>query len=172
MVTFKPLEKSDFPLLYKWLNVDFVTKWYAKRKFAYDDVEKKYSRYIEGTVPVQSFIVEYDGVPMGYIQMYHLRDYPEYDRCVGLVGDIVGIDMFIGDPAYVHKGYGKDIITYFLTEVVFVRDNIDAVIVGPEPENRSAIRVYEKAGFFYVKTVGCGKEDEPEYIMMKKRPGI
>ena len=169
MISFKPLEKSDFPLLYKWLNIDFVTKWYAKRKFAYDDVEKKYSKYIEGAVPTESFIIEYQDVSIGYIQTYRLKDYPEYERCVGLVGDSAGLDMFIGDRNYIHKGLGKDIVNQFLKDVVFTKEDIDQCVVGPEPDNRSAIRVYEKAGFFYVKTVLCGKDNETEYIMMKKK---
>ena len=169
MITFKPLEKSDFALLYKWLNIDFVTKWYAKRKFAYDDVEKKYSRYVEGVVPVDSFIVEIDDVPIGYCHVFRIKDYPEYDRSVGLVGNSAAIDLFIGDKNYIHKGLGKHIIRQFLTDIVFTREDIDQCIAGPEPGNRSAIRVYEKAGFVYVKTI-INPNNEPEYLMFKKKP--
>ncbi|MBI4137083.1 GNAT family N-acetyltransferase [Candidatus Roizmanbacteria bacterium] len=168
MISFKPLEKSDFPLLHTWLNIDFVTKWYAKRKFAYDDVEKKYSRYVEGVVPVDSFIVEIDNTPIGYCHTFKIQDYPEYNRCVGLVGSTAAVDMFIGDKRYIHKGLGEHIIRQFLTEIVFTKPDIDQCIAGPEPDNRSAIRVYEKAGFTYVKTI-INPNGEHEYLMYQKK---
>lgn len=169
MFSFRPLTSSDFKLLHAWLNVDFVTKWYAKRKFTYDDVEKKYSAYVTHKKPTDSYLIIYQNVPIGYIQTYKIADYPEYAACVQVGDSAAGIDMFIGDKSYTGKGLGKDIMLSFLDSVVFKTVGIDRCIVGPEPSNRMAIRVYEKAGFTHIKTVTCPNADEPEYLMMKRK---
>lgn len=169
MIHFTPLEKTDFDLLYKWMNVEFVSKWYAKRKFTYDDVEKKYYPRVTGDEPVHPYIIHINKLPAGYIQWYKIHDYPNYARCVEVSTDTAGIDMFIGEKDFLHKGYGSQILQQFLSEVVFVQKGIERVITGPEPENKSAIRVYEKAGFRYIKTVHCEDNDEPEYLMMLRK---
>jgi len=164
-ISFKPLTEADFSLLYKWLNIDFVTKWYEKRKFTYDDVEKKYGPRVRHEIPTYSFIMYYDDKPIGYIQTYRIHDYPKYAACVEVDEHTAGIDLFLGEKDYIHRGLGKSILRLFLKRVVFADDTIQSCIVGPEEDNTSAIRMYEKAGFRYLKTVQCEGEQEPEYLM-------
>lgn len=170
-ISFKSLYESDFPLIHKWLNIDFVTKWYEKRKFTYDDVERKYGNYLKPEVPTQSFIIEYDTKPIGYVQTYRIYDYPAYAACIEMDEKTAGMDLFIGEKDFIGKGLGRDIVQKFLKDIVFRKETIDKVIVGLEPDNKAAIRVYEKAGFKYLKTVQIEGEKEPEYIMViRKRP--
>jgi RimJ/RimL family protein N-acetyltransferase len=58
----------------------------------------------------------------------------------------------------------------FLKDYVFINPQIDKCIIGPEPKNAAAIRMYEKSGFKYYKTIQIPDEDEPEHLMvlMKK----
>lgn len=170
-ISFKPLAESDFPLLHTWLNIDFVTKWYAKRKFSFDDVERKFAPRVHHEVPTESFMIIFDDKPIGYIHTYRIHDYPDYALCVLVDRNTAGVDMFIGDKEYIYKGYGKEIMKLFLRDIVFKKEGIDKCIAGPEESNKSAIRAYEKAGFKHLKTVQCPDEEEPECIMViRKKP--
>lgn len=45
------------------------------------------------------------------------------------------------------------------------KHDMKACVIGPEPKNTAAIRVYEKAGFRFFKTIQVPTEPEPEYLM-------
>lgn len=169
MVSFKPLEKGDFELLRKWLNVDFVSKWYERRKFVYREVEHKYTTDIYINTTVKSFLIMVHGKPVGYVQFYMVNDYDAYSSCVDVSEDTAGMDFFIGDVSYVGKGLGKEIVETFLREIVFQEKGITHCITGPEVSNKRAIRVYEKAGFRHLKTVACSQAEEPEYVMIMSK---
>ena len=171
MITFKPLHRDDFTLLQRWLNIDFVSKWYERRKFIYDDVERKYLSNLPADTPVDSFIIRYNEISIGYIHTYPVGAYPEYSACIEVHPDTAGLDFFIGDRDYIFKGLGKDIVSLFLRDIVFTKHGVSQCVVGPEPKNAAAIRVYGKAGFTYLKTVQCNHEKEQEYLMSaRKKP--
>lgn len=169
MITFKPLHRDDFTLLQRWLNIDFVSKWYERRKFIYDDVEQKYLSGLTTETPVDSFIILYNDVPVGYIHTYPVGAYPAYAACIEVHPDTAGLDFFIGNRDYIFKGLGKDIVSIFLRDFVFRKEGVSRCVVGPEPGNNAAIRVYEKAGFRHLKTVQCAHEKEPEYLMIARK---
>ena len=83
--------------------------------------------------------------------------------------NVICIDMFIGDREHIHKGLGKDIVRQFLKEKVFIDDAVSTCIAGPAPSDISTIRMYEKAGFDYLKTIQCKDQKDPENIMMVKK---
>ena len=169
MITFRLVAKADFELLHRWLNIDFVSKWYERRKFVYKEVEHKYTTDLYINTTVQSFLILYDHRPIGYIQMYIIADYPEYATCIDVPLHTAGMDFFIGDMAYVGHGLGTEIITSFVDEHVFKTEDVMHCVTGPEPSNKQAIRVYEKAGFRHLKTVQCPREEEPEYLMIRNK---
>ncbi len=80
-----------------------------------------------------------------------------------------GVDLFIGDARYLHKGLDASILKGFLRDVIFAHTAIETCVIAPEPANRAAIRAYEKAGFRYFKTVQCPGEPRPEYVMRVDR---
>lgn len=164
-ISFRRLEEKDLSLMYKWLNTDFVIEWYDKGGSSFEKVERKYLPRIKGEQPTFSFIITCDNKEIGYIQTYMIDDYPEYSQWVNTVEQAAGVDMFIGERDYIHKGLGKLILIKFLREYVFQLNNTDCCIIGPEPKNRAAIRAYEKSGFKYLKTIQVPGEDEPEYLM-------
>jgi aminoglycoside 6'-N-acetyltransferase len=167
-ITFKLLTEDDFTLLHAWMNLDFVQRWYGKRKFVYDDVEKEYSMRIKQDTPVEGYIVQYNGYSIGYAQYYPIHDYPNYAACVDVPTGTFGIDIFIGDKQYVHQQLGSSVIDLFLKQVVFSVKGCTSCVVGTEADNPSAIRAYEKAGFSYLKTVQCRGQETPEYLMERK----
>ncbi len=167
-ITFKPLEEQDFPLLHKWLTIDFVTRWYDRRKFLYDDVEKEHT-FQKIDTPIESYLVQYEGESIGYIHTYRVHDYPEYALEVLVDRHTAGIDMFIGERGYVGQGLGPLVLQSFLKHIVFQKEGIDKCIVGIEPDNHIFIRVYEKAGFKPLKQIEWN--GGTEYVMeIRKEP--
>ena len=64
-----------------------------------------------------------------------------------LPSSTVGTDQFIGDLDYIGKGVGTRMIKEFITYLSTIEPKVTTIIVDPEPENRAAIRCYEKVGF-------------------------
>jgi aminoglycoside 6'-N-acetyltransferase len=164
-ISFKTLDEQDFQVLYNWMNLDFVSRWYDKRKFIYDDMEREYSMRFKEDTPIESYMVYYVERPIGYVHNFRVYDYPEYALTVLVDRETYAMDMFIGDREYMGRGLGTHIITKFLNEIVFLKQDCATCIVGLEKDNQAAIRTYEKAGFTYLKTVPSFGSPEPEFIM-------
>lgn len=164
-IKFRPLEYRDIAQMYQWLRTDFVSKWYEKEGLNFDEIEKKYIPYITGQKPIKAYIILINGIDIGYIQTYLIKDYPEYNQYVQADDFSAGVDLFIGHEEYIYKGYGKKIMKEFLQDSVFSNPTITQCIIGPEPKNKSAIRMYEKTGFQWYKTIQLPDEEEPEHLM-------
>src|SRR5262249_7750269 len=104
--------------------------------------------------------------PIGYIQAYWIGDHNEYARALQVGPGSAGVDLFIGEPEFVHRGLGSVILRQFVRETVFDRMGARYCVIGPEVGNIIAIRAYEKAGFTYLKTVQVPGERAPEYLMI------
>jgi RimJ/RimL family protein N-acetyltransferase len=167
-IEFRPLAAEDLPLLHRWLSAPHVREWWNDARTA-EEIRTKYAPRIAGADPTRSFIIEHCGKPIGYIQSYRIRDYPDYARHVGAPGDCAGIDLFIGEAEMVGRGIGTRAVAAFLRSIVFVDPAIGACAIGPEQGNRRAIRAYEKAGFRYWKTIAVPGEPAPEYLMLVTR---
>lgn len=163
LLHFKRMRREHLPLMHRWLNHGLANKWYGKKQYTMEEIENKYLSYINKEVPTEGFIIHYDTTPIGYIQTYMIHDHPDYANIVQIEEKAAGLDLFIGEDTFIHKGLGSQIITQFLQEKVFDDQDTESCILGPEPDNRAAIRTYEKVGFQYIKTVNT--EDGPEYIM-------
>ena len=162
-IGFRPLELDDLELMHHWLKKDFVARWWPGWPTR-EQVKAKYLPRIEGREPTKCYIIGLDGKPVGFIQCYYIRDWPDY--AIGPEGaTAAGIDLFLGDQRYAYQGLGPRVIRRFLGELVFAQYDVDSCIIGPAQNNHAAIRAYEKAGFRYLKTVSIPGELEPEYLM-------
>ena len=119
-----------------------------------------------------SHVVLYEGKPIGYIQCALNDDNPQYKEAFGLEDNTAGIDIFIGDEHYLHKGMGSFIITKFLQDVVFVIYDVSTCTIDPEPVNTVAIRAYEKVGFRYLRTAWNPVDNAWAYLMTIHREAI
>jgi aminoglycoside 6'-N-acetyltransferase len=164
-ISFRRLRQDDLALMHRWLNSGEVLRWYGQRPIGYDEVARKYSRNILGEQPTDSFLIMYGDTPVGYIQTFLIDSYPVYAQFVAAGADAAGIDIFIGEDAYRHRGIGSAALIKFLREVVFSAGVASTCIIGPEPKNTAAIKAFEKAGFKYWKTIKIPGEAEPELLM-------
>lgn len=92
-----------------------------------------------------SFILCLQGRPIGYLQCFDLaldtgRTFPLERRATR------GIDLFIGEPAYLGQGHGAAFLR-LAAEWLLAQPGVRRVIGDPEPANRRSRRAFEKAGF-------------------------
>jgi len=170
-ISFKTLSVDDLKRLHKWLLSPHINKWYDHGKQTLEEVKKKYIPRIKGESPTSCFQILFDGTPIGHIQMYKINDYPEYKKALQINENAAGVDLFIGEKDFQHKGLGSIIIRKFLKDFVFTQLAVESCIIGPHPNNITAIKAYQKAGFKHIKTI-VDPEGEEEYLMQQPKEAI
>jgi len=130
-VELRPATENDLDLLAGWFaDAEFV-RWWGGEPLTRDVVAHK---YLGGRAPgVESFVVEEDGEPIGYVQAWTDDG-----------GHSGGIDLVLL-PAAHGRGLGPD-AGRALAENLVGR-GWDPVTVDPALDNLVAIRAWEKAGF-------------------------
>lgn len=172
-IGFRRMAMGDLPLMHRWLQEPHVLEWWwGGIAPSYEAVAEKYGPRIRGEEPTDPYILLSTDRPIGYIQTYMIRDYPEYAAVVGADDGAAGVDLFIGETDYLHKGFGCHSLRAFLRDIVFGAGDATSCIIGPSEANRIAIRAYEKAGFRYVKTIPSPNEPTPEYLMHIPRADV
>ncbi|MCC5881944.1 MAG: acetyltransferase [Halomonas sp.] len=97
----------------------------------------------------QQFIAEREGLPIGFIQILNpARDDSGYWGEVS--EDLRAIDIWIGEPDELGKGYGTTMMQLALAHC-FSDPSVSAVVIDPLAENRRAQRFYERLGFRFVE---------------------
>lgn len=171
-IDFRPLQENDLDISYKWFLTDHVIKWYSKKAWTLSEVKAKFLPRVLGTEPTRCFLILLAEKPIGQIQMYKIDDYPKYKKMIQIDENAAGVDIFIGEEDYLHKGLGSIIIKKFLQDFVFLKLDVDTCIIGPDPKNLAAIKAYQKAGFNYFKTILNTEENAEEYLMKIKKENI
>lgn len=145
--TFKKITDDDLPILLQWFKEPHVQEWWPIP--TQDEVLAHFLKRIRSK-DTFGYLALLDGKPIGYIQYYYLNKLEVKTGAylpVELPVSTVGTDQFIGDPAYLYKGYGTQFIKAFIEYLRTIEPNITTIIVDPEPVNTAAIRCYEKVGF-------------------------
>jgi RimJ/RimL family protein N-acetyltransferase len=147
------LDRGDLPLMHRWLNTPHVVEWWPDEALPLDEIIAKYRPRIDGKEDVRCFVIVSGDTPIGYIQ-----EYPASENSAG-------IDLFIGEIEFLHRGLGASIIRQFLNDIVFADLAIESCIIDPSVSNRGAIRAYEKVGFRFFKTETKPGEAEAHHMM-------
>jgi aminoglycoside 6'-N-acetyltransferase len=128
--TVRPATEHDVPLLVRWHADPEVSRYWDDETFTVDQMRDRLRR-----ADVESFVVEAEGEPVGYLQAWWEADEP-------LRG---GIDMFL-IPEARGRGLGPDAARALATHLL--RDREWArITVDPYAWNETAIRAWRKAGF-------------------------
>lgn len=152
--TFTRLSRADFPLLHRWLNEPHVQEWWGG-PVSRAEVDEKYVVHATSAT-VRGYFVHQNGAPFAYIQAYDVDAAGDGWWPDARAGE-VGVDQFIGEPAFMGKGLGSRLLRAFCDTVVFADPAVVRIITDPAPANARAIRAYEKAGF-----VAQGLVDTPD----------
>ena len=135
MFNFRRLLPDDFPLMLAWLQKTHVRQWWDDG----DDTLEKVAAHYGATDETARFILLDGKKPIGYFQYYFDED------------GAVGIDQFIGDETYLDRGVGEKTIKMFVRMIV-EKHNPPFIFLDPSPENKRAVRCYEKVGFRHYET--------------------
>jgi len=168
-LTFRRLADGDLPRMHGWLSAPHVARWWGPPPTP-EQVAAKYAPRLDGGEPTDCYLALLDGRPVGFLQTYLLRDYPEYASVVAAGDGAAGLDLFVGEPDLIGRGLGPRLIRAFLDGVVFARPEVDRCVIGLAVSNAAAIRAYEKAGFARWRTVEVPGEAEPELLLVAHRP--
>lgn len=128
-------------------------------------IQKRYAPKIKGEKPTDCYFALYEDKPVGYIQKYFVNDWPELGDYLNYDDTVVSVDLFIGDQEYMGRGFGSLMLSEFLKQVVFNNPKVTMCMIGPEPNNKRAIRAYEKVGFRHMQSLRIGTESELTYVM-------
>src|SRR4051812_35575128 len=108
---FRPMIAADFPQLERWLMLPHVAEWWG-------DPCKQYALICGGLdePTVRQFLASNAGAPIGYLQCYELTD---WNSGFGPqpAGGTLGIDLFIGSPELLGRGYGSALIRSFADDL-------------------------------------------------------
>lgn len=168
-VSFRPLNRSDFPQLQRWLAEPHVVAWWHE-PLDLRDIETKYGPRIDGIEPTHVFAIEFHQRPVGWIQWYRWSDYQEHAQQLGAEPESAGIDLAIGEKELIGIGLGSSVIREFLDQIVFIDPSINAIVTDPEECNRRSLNAFKKAGFTITKTVKLPKEAFSRCVMLFIRP--
>lgn len=167
MINFLPLTENDLLLLYQWFQKSHIKKWYARgQHFSLEMIKEKYTPRINNS-KIPNFIIYADSIPIGYIQFYHVSQFlpDEIDSYNHSIFDqydpqqLAGIDLFLAEEKYLHKGYGSKMIKDFIEN--HLRGKFSAVLVDPQKENEIALSFFTKNGFKQIQA-----SHDAEHIIM------
>lgn len=140
MFEFRRITTADFPQMLEWLSKQHIKQWWNDGD---DTLEKVALHYGQKSDDVKRFILfEINGKvekPIGYFQYYFAPS------------NLIGIDQFIGEESYLDRGVGEQTIKMF-AELIIRKHKPDFIILDPSPDNKRAIRCYEKIGFKHYET--------------------
>ncbi|HLY77868.1 MAG TPA: GNAT family N-acetyltransferase [Caulobacteraceae bacterium] len=146
-VEFRPLAFADCRLLTRWLMAPHVRRFYQKEPITLAEVEAEYGPTIRGEEPSLSHIASSAGAPFGYIQCYANMAYPEYAETIG-VDHGISVDLYVGEPAFVGRGFGRAMLASYLAQVAFAAyPDEDLAYIAHEPANLAALACSQAVGF-------------------------
>ncbi len=173
-IGFRKLQMSDLPLMHRWLNTEYVRRWYGPEPRPFQEVERTSASRITGDAATVAHVMLYGARPIGYIQTYRIADYPDATRHVLTPEDAraASVDLFIGESACVHQRMGAPILRRCLRDVVFRGGGAPICLIGPALDDAVAIRADDKTGFRHVRTVQVPDEPVPEYLTRIAREDV
>jgi len=136
----------------RWLAAPHVAVWWNE-PFDLASLEAKYGPRIDGSEPVYVYVIQFGGVPIGWIQWYRWRDFPEHAIRLGADDRSAGIDLAIGEVEMTGRGLGPAVIREFGTNYIFVNSDLGSIVADPSVRNLHSVSAFKKAGFSVASTV-------------------
>lgn len=146
MITFRLFTEEDIEKVVSWIFEPHVFQvWDSAQGVSRSELINKYKKRVQfERESIEMYIININGIDVGYIQTYYIDNQNDF----GFTTEICkGIDLFIGDKAYINKGWGTKVLSKFIKSHVFFQSNVQYACIDPELYNERAIRAYEKVGF-------------------------
>ncbi|WP_256440639.1 GNAT family N-acetyltransferase [Phyllobacterium sp. 628] len=131
----------------RWLMTSHVRAFYQLDPITPREVAEEYGPLFTGETPDICHISYYGEQPFGYLQCYRNVDYEDWAELPGLDHGI-SLDLFIGEPAYLGRGFGQRMLKQYLSQIAFPHFNEERfAYISHNAQNVTAIRASEAAGF-------------------------
>lgn len=152
-IGFSPVGEEHYPLLRAWLETPHVREWWGDPEEEIGFIRDM----VEGRDTTRPYLIQFDGEPVGYIQVWFLGHHQNEDWTkdnpwlLELPKEAVGVDLSIGHADKLSIGLGSAALTAFVSHLRSLGH--ETIIIDPDPTNARAVRAYEKAGFRPVETL-------------------
>ena len=133
------LNVEDLELISTWLEQSYIREYWGEPSDWLTEITENISADW-----VQYFIVE-TAKPIGFLQYYETDKAPSGEWSDEPAGT-VGIDYLIGDPEYLGKGYGTQLISLFV-EFIKSANRYKYIVADPVSASKSSVKVLDNNGF-------------------------
>ncbi len=175
---FRPLQRSDFDLLARWLAEPEVHRWWH-HEFTAAAVERDFGPAVDGTDPtsVSLVLLADDDSPsaraIGLIQSYVLSDHPEDVEQLSAVMVVPphagSIDYFIGEAGCRGRGVGRAMIAAYVDRLWAIHPSVGTLVVPVVAANVGSWKCLAGAGFTQLGEVDLEPDnpiDDPLHVIM------
>ena len=166
-IGFRPLATTDFPLLCRWLGEPHVRAFYQRTPASLEEVAAKHSPRVRGEVPTVCHLALRRGAPFAYLQCYRNADWPDWAEEIGHA-DGISIDLYIGEPTYVGRGFGRAMLAAYLRDIAFGLFDDDMAYIAHDVTNTAALTCSMAVGF---QEIGAFVEDGVSMRLLSLRRG-
>ena len=153
-ITLKRLKNEDINIFDKWLNKEYIYKWFCP------DGEEQKKEWLNETNNVNGkynhfkhFIVNYNDIKIGFcffMDIYFEQEYlRENYKMTVAENSVFEIGYLIGEEAYLRKGIGKIIIKKLEEKIIEAGGK--EILADPAPENTPSIKALLSNGFTKIK---------------------
>lgn len=146
---FEKLKKEQKELVTQWLKQKYVAEfWYG---IGLQNTLESIENFLTGKQTIFTHWIAYDDeVPFGFLMTSEINFENDsfYAKYLTSSSKAITLDVLIGNPSYLGKGYGQLMIREIIHQKFF---DVTDVFIDPEINNLKAIHVYEKAGFCKLK---------------------
>jgi aminoglycoside 6'-N-acetyltransferase len=145
LTNLRPAADGDAEMLVAWHDDPDVSRYWDDERFTLDEMRERLAR-----AEVESWIVEAEGEPVGYLQVHE-----------------TGLDMFLVPPAR-GRGLGPDAARTMVHHLLHER-GWTRVTVDPYTWNEQALRAWRNAGFVPVSHHEPDEEHTAPWVLMEWR---
>jgi aminoglycoside 6'-N-acetyltransferase len=148
VVGFRPVAEIDFPLMTGWLAQPHVRTFYQRKPTNLEEVTAKYGPRVRGEDPTWCHLaLDGAGRPFGYLQCYRNLDWPDWAAEIDVDGGL-SVDLYIGDPAFVGRGYGRAMLGAYVREAAFpLYPGETRCFIAHAHDNTAALACSRSVGF-------------------------
>lgn len=165
VISFRPLEHADLPLLREWLGREHVARWWGPPP-TLEAVAREYGPAISGAEPTRLYVILLDGRAAGLIQTYRLDDWREtWAEPETREPGAAGMDLFLAEESLLGRGLGPRVIRRFVAAIVFADPAIRSCWADPAVANRRSWRAFEQAGFQAIRDVWAPDAGKTERLV-------
>jgi RimJ/RimL family protein N-acetyltransferase len=153
-ITLKPLKDKDLIIFSKWLDKEYIYKWFCpdgekQRRAWLDEVNNINGQYNH----IKHFIVNYNETKIGYCLYVDMYFEPEYlQKNYGITVDkncTYEIGFLIGEEEYLNKRIGKIIVKKLEEKIIELSGK--EILADPSPKNIPSIKTLLHNGFVKIK---------------------